>query len=121
LPKEPFKTFKSFDPHSHFAPIVGVTRNMGIRPVEIRFWASREHAPYIRTKPIHSTQQVLEEDANGSVFSITVIPNLELERELLGFGEGLRVHSPDWLVQRMQRRIRKMQELYQSDASSKTS
>ncbi len=121
LPKEPFKTFKSFDPHTHFAPIVGVTRNTGIHPVEIRFWASREHAPYIRTKPLHSTQCILEDTANGVVFSITVIPNLELERELLGFGEGLRVLSPGWLVQRMQRRIGKMQGLYQSDASSKTS
>ena len=116
LPEEVFQEQKGFDPHSYFASIVGVTLNTGKRPVEVRFWASPEHAPYIRTKPIHSSQRVVEEPGGGTHFAITVIPNFELERELIGFGEGLKVLSPASLVRRIQHRVKLMNALYPSDA-----
>jgi predicted DNA-binding transcriptional regulator YafY len=112
FPDEPFRDHRQFDPHVYFSTIVGVTRNLGERPVEVVFWANKEQAPYIRTKPIHSSQRLLEETAEGMRFSITVVLNLELEREFLGFGEGLKVLSPARLVRRLQGRIRKMAELY---------
>jgi predicted DNA-binding transcriptional regulator YafY len=86
-----------------------------LTPVEVRFLANREHAPYIRTKPIHASQRVVEESAMGTLFSITVIPNFELERELIGFGEGLKVLSPNSLVRRIRKRIRLMNESYLTD------
>jgi len=115
LPEEPFRDHGQFDPHTYFSSIVGVTRNLGERPVNVVFWASREHAPYIRTKPIHPSQLLLEETAEGMRFQITVVPNFELEREFLGFGEGLKVHSPARLVRRLRNRIQQMAELYSPD------
>ncbi|GGB12967.1 helix-turn-helix transcriptional regulator [Puia dinghuensis] len=117
LPDEPFREQQDFNPHSYFSSIVGVTHNSGQGLMEIEFLANREHAPYIRTKPIHSSQRVIEETATGTRFAITVIPNFELERELIGFGEGLKVLSPLSFVRRIRHRIRLMNELYQSDAS----
>lgn len=115
LPDENYRGHDGFDPYTYFAPIVGVTRNAGLEPVEVRFQANREHAPYIRTKPIHASQRVVEESAMGTLFSITVIPNFELERELIGFGEGLKVLSPSSLVRRIRKRIRLMNESYLTD------
>ena len=117
LPDEPFREQANFDVHSYFSSIIGVTRNADQGLVEIQFRANREHAPYIRTKPIHSSQRVIEESATGTRFSITVIPNFELERELLGFGEGVKVLSPASFVRRIRYRIRLMNESYRSDAS----
>jgi predicted DNA-binding transcriptional regulator YafY len=118
LPEEIFRERPGFDPHSWFAPMVGVTRNADEGLVEVTFRASREHAPYIRTKPIHASQQVVEENGAHTTFSITVIPNLELERELIGFGEGLKVLSPASLVRRIRHRVRLMNELYRPDTSA---
>ena len=112
LPDEPFREQKEFDPHSYFSSIVGVTLNEGVELTEVTFRATPEHAPYIRTKPIHSSQRVVEESVAGTVFSIHVIPNFELERELIGFGEGLQVLSPVPLVRRIRHRIRLMYALY---------
>lgn len=103
---------KNFDSSTYFNDIVGVTKNFGNRPVKVRFKASRQQAPYIITKPIHPSQQLEEKLPDGVVFSITVIPNFELERELLGFGNGLRVLSPESLVKRLKQVVASMQQLY---------
>ena len=113
---EVFRRQKDFDPHTHFHPIIGVTRNIGEEPIEVVFWANHYHAPYIRTNPIHHTQKVIETIPTGVHFSIRVIPNFELERELMGFGEGLKVLSPSRLVRSIKKRVRLMHELYHTSA-----
>ena len=62
--------------------------------------------PCIRTKPFHQSQRELETQADGSVlFCIDVILNHELERDLLGYGEGITVVSPASLVEKIQHRL----------------
>lgn len=107
---EPNKLFDS----TYFKDIVGVTRNIGDRPVDVTFFANHTHAPYIRTKPIHSSQKILETKNGGIIFSIKVILNFELERELMGFGEGLQVLSPIRLVSRIKKKIDLMHEMYKN-------
>lgn len=115
-PGEVYRRQKDFDPHTYFHSIIGVTRNVGEAPIEIIFWANHYHAPYIRTKPIHHTQKVIETTPTGVHFSIQVIPNFELERELMGFGEGLKVLSPSRLVRSIRKKVRLMHELYHTSA-----
>lgn len=114
---EPFRRHKQFDPQTYFSDIVGVTRNTGDTPTDIVFLADHYQAPYIKTKPIHASQQIIEERKGGIVFSISVIPNFELERELIGFGEGLKILSPNSLVRRIKRKVSLMNELYQVESS----
>ncbi|NML23954.1 WYL domain-containing protein [Pseudoflavitalea sp. G-6-1-2] len=111
--KDLFQEPKNFDAHEYFAPIVGVTRNAGALPVVIEFWVDAYNAPYVKTKPIHASQQVLGDVKGGTNFSIEVIPNFELERELMGFGEGLKVLSPNNLVRRIRKKVNDMHALYQ--------
>jgi predicted DNA-binding transcriptional regulator YafY len=115
MPEELFREEKNFDAHDYFNPILGVTRNIGEPSIRVLFWASAAHAPYIKTKPIHHSQQIVEEVKTGTHFSIEVVPNFELERELIGFGEGLKVLSPNSLVRRIKRKVNLMYELYRTD------
>lgn len=112
LPNEPYNLPKRFDATQYFAPIIGVTRNEAEKPTVITFLANPQQAPYIITKPLHSSQQVLEQSAAGTVFSIAVIPNYELERELLGFGEGLQILSPNFMIRRMKRKAALLYKVY---------
>ena len=59
------------------------------------------------TKPLHHTQTLLKEDETGKIFSIRVILNFELERELLGFGSKMRVLSPRILVKQIKTQLQK--------------
>jgi len=111
-PDELFLEHRNFDAQTYFRDIVGVTRNFAEKPTLIVFWASHRQAPYIKTKPIHPSQKTLEPVKGGTLFSIEVIPNFELERELMGFGEGLRVISPSNIVRQIRKKVRLMAELY---------
>jgi len=112
LSSELFREHKSFDPHTYFNDIVGVTRNAADTPTHIEFFANHSQAPYIKTKPIHASQQIVEESKSGIIFSIDVVPNFELERELIGFGEGLKILSPSDFMRRIRRKVRLMHEVY---------
>lgn len=112
LPNEIFRDHKTFDPHNYFNDIVGVTRNTADKPTRIEFLADHTQAPYIKTKPIHASQKIVEERKDGIVFSIDVVPNFELERELIGFSEGLKILSPSGFMRRIRRKVKLMHEVY---------
>jgi predicted DNA-binding transcriptional regulator YafY len=120
LPDIPFRQQRHFDPRQYFAPIIGVTRNIGDAPVVIQFLANPQQAPYIKTKPLHPSQQILSQNSQGTVFSIEVVPNYELERELMGFGEGLQVLSPSSIVRRMKRKAALLYQVYHTDIKTDT-
>jgi predicted DNA-binding transcriptional regulator YafY len=92
---------------SFFEDIVGVTRNVGMRVSNVRFWITEAHVPYVLTKPIHKSQKMEEKTETGSIFSIKVIPNFELEREILGFGEDIEVLAPRHLRVKILQRLQK--------------
>lgn len=66
---------------------------------------NKENSPYVLTKPLHPSQQVLSEDEKGMIIRIDVVLNFELEREILGFGECIKVLAPRILVSRIKKRI----------------
>lgn len=86
---------------TYYNNMIGVTRTPKSEPVAIIFKSDRHNAPYIITKPLHASQQVIKEEADGITFRIDVIMNLELERELLGFGSSVEVIGPRLLRKRI--------------------
>ncbi|WP_136666521.1 YafY family protein [Flavobacterium sp. H122] len=97
----PFLTEK-FDAEAYYNNVVGVTVNAGLKPRVIQLWIDAYNAPYVITKPIHHTQRLLQQNEDGSiVINLFLIENYELERILLGFGDGLEVLKPERLRQRM--------------------
>lgn len=98
----------------YFDDIIGVTK-MGYRPQFIRLFVNKDNAPYVITKPLHTTQTVEEEQDDGIVISIHVIPNFELEKEILGFGESIKVLAPESLKRRINERLGKAVKNYEED------
>ena len=84
-----------FDTEHFFDDVIGVSKNINNKPTTMTFWASREQSKYIKTKPLHPSQRVLEHNDDGScVFEIEVVINMELYSVLMSYGPGLRVLSP---------------------------
>lgn len=101
-----FRENTDIDPDSYFCNIIGVSVPEDQEPIEIKFWASLEQAPYLVTKPIHHSQKILEENKDGSIFQIYVIPNFELEQVFLGFGERVNILDPQWWSLILKERIK---------------
>lgn len=89
----------------YFEDIIGVSRTKNQDLIKITMNASTSVAPYIKTKPLHGSQRKIKEDRCGYTFSIEVIPNFELEKMILSFGEELTVIKPNEFSHKIKTRL----------------
>ena len=115
-PEGKFREDRSFDPDTWFDDIVGVTKRKVFTgdSERVRFVATPYWAPYIETKPIYKSQFVAERREDGSVtFQLNVIPNFELEKAFLEYGDGVKVLSPQHFVSQIKKRIIRAAKAYE--------
>jgi predicted DNA-binding transcriptional regulator YafY len=93
-----------FSPKDYYRHTIGVTVNNS-RPVNVHLLFDSVNAPYVKTKPLHPSQQLIRENEFGIEVVIKVIPNFELEGEILSFGEGVKVLAPVKLKQLIKKRL----------------
>lgn len=106
-------TYDDFDTNwdEYFDDFIGVSKPEGLEIEKIELMFSSSLAPYIKTKPIHSSQVDKETDI-GLYIKIEVIPNYELEQLILSFGEGVKVLSPGHLKDKLLLRIQNSYNQY---------
>lgn len=108
---------KNINADLYFKDVIGVTVSEG-NPIEnIDFFVDSQNANYVKTKPFHHSQEILEERENGTVFRIKVRHNFELERLFLGFGSSIEIISPRRFRRRMISTLKKALESYQREES----
>ena len=110
----PFRENPDFDPEHFFDDVIGVSKNIGGKPRTIKFWASREQSKYIKTKPIHRSQQLMKENPeDGScVFRIDVVFNIEMYSVFMSYGPGVRILYPQSAVKYMRDKLREALDQY---------
>ncbi len=96
---------QTIDPEQYYRNVIGVTVSTTLRPVRVKLFVSQLHAPYVETKPLHSSQQVVDRTEAGIVIQLLVQHNFELEKEILGFGEGIQVIEPPRLRSSIKNRL----------------
>ena len=94
-----------FDFQEYFEDIIGVSINNNNTLEKVRLWFNKEQLQYVKTKPLHGSQRVFDENELGGVVEIEVMPNFELEQLLLSFGERVKVLAPKGLVKKNKNRI----------------
>ncbi len=102
-----------FDPETYFNNLIGVSVPLGelVQPIVVKVAAGQ--APYIRTKPIHPTQEIIKEYANGGILiRLYLINNYELRSVLLGYGSDVEVIKPQALRESLNDIFRKGVEKY---------
>lgn len=103
---------KDFSPASYYENTFGVTV-FSTPPAEISIWVNRKNAPYVRTKPFHHSQRIIETRKDHSiVIGLTLHLNFELERLILGFGEGMEVLKPAALRKRIKAKLTQARSYY---------
>ena len=101
----PYNNFE-FDGDTFYQNTIGVTVLNTVHLFDIILKIDRSNAPYVLTKPFHSSQEVVEKLSNGSVIiSMRVHINFELERLILGFGEAIEVLAPRMLRKRIKKKL----------------
>ncbi|MCW3464601.1 helix-turn-helix transcriptional regulator [Chitinophaga nivalis] len=105
LPREKFMDYDGVDFEQYYANVIGVTKSEKEVPHKVVLQIDQPHAPYVLTKPLHASQELLAETPEHIIIRIEVICNYELEREILGFGDYIKVLSPRSLATRIQKRL----------------
>lgn len=111
---EKYKQAEGIDIHTYFDDLIGVSKTEHLKPHTIVLKIGAAEAPYILTKPLHTSQKILKETEEYMIFSIEVVWNFELEREILGFGESMTVLSPKRLVNKIRNRAIALQKNYEN-------
>ncbi|AWM14130.1 WYL domain-containing protein [Flavobacterium sediminis] len=105
-----------FDAEAFYRNVIGVTVNTGLQPKAIRLWIDAYNAPYVLTKPLHHTQRVLQQNEDGSIIvNLFLIENYELERVLLGFGDGVEVLKPERLRKTIRQKLESALKRYEDE------
>ncbi len=93
------------DFEEYFDDVIGVTRNIEDEPIDIKLLFSPARAPYILTKPFHSSQTTLHNEENLTIL-IKVIPNRELISQIMSFGDDVTVISPDSIREQIKEKLK---------------
>jgi predicted DNA-binding transcriptional regulator YafY len=115
LPNEKFISYKGVDFDIYYNDLLGVTKSEKDRAQKVILEIDKRNAPYVLTKPLHHSQVLLSENLDSIIIRIDVVPNFELEREILGFGECMKVLAPRLLASRIKKRIEKSIKNYQNE------
>lgn len=73
---------------------------------------TKKQLEYIRTNPLHSTQEIESENDNGGVISLELILNYEFEKLVMSFGEKIKVLEPVDFANRISNRFRQCCLIY---------
>ena len=102
-----------FNPNDYFKDIIGVTNHADAPVEEIILEFTKIRAPYILTKKMHESQQILERKENGSVvITLHVKQNFELISLILGNGSQVTVLQPQTLVEEVKKQALEITQKY---------
>jgi predicted DNA-binding transcriptional regulator YafY len=114
-----FYTNQPFCPKTYFGNIIGVSVfNQSNVPEKIVIHFDPQQAQYIKTQPLHSSQQILEENSEGTKVQYLLCPNYELKSYLLSLGKACKVLQPQSLQDELARMATEILALYQPAAVS---
>lgn len=108
-----YRNNTDIDFNEFFQDVIGVSFPKGGEMTEVHLWVDKQQWPYIKTKPLHGSQRIVQENEDGSAeISINVIPNFELESRILGQGMHMKVLSPESFKEKIKKQIEKAAGLY---------
>ena len=101
----------------YFDDVIGVTVSDGdAEDIVIKVTGKRFN--YIRTKPLHLSQRIIEEAEGYAVISINVKVNKELESLILSFGDDMEIIAPASFRDRIAEKIQAMNKKYMNNAEN---
>ena len=103
---------KDFDPIRYFKYSMGITAYKG-ETSQILIKVKAVAARYLKSQPIHESQQIHSENKENTVFEMSLLISEELIRTLMSYGGEIEVMQPKELRDIIEHRISDMNHLYE--------
>lgn len=88
----------------------GIMSSNGIAPKEILLKFDSEQANYIKALPIHHSQSIVSENEAETVFKVTLVPTYDFQREILSYGNRVKIIAPEDFKNQMKKEVELMLE-----------
>lgn len=111
-PDYKFKLPSSFNPSEYFAECFGVIASDGTDIENVKLKVSVGQANYLRSLPLHHSQQEIERTDTYSIFSLRIRPTYDFLQEILWNGEHIEFLEPLSFRDEMVETIRRMWDKY---------
>ena len=112
LTDEAFKYPKRFDPESYFRDCFGIIHDDEC-PLEIvKLKVSVDQANYLRSLPMHHSQEEIESNEDYSIFTVYLRPTFDFQQEILWNGDAVEVLEPLWLREEIAEKVKAMRAKY---------
>jgi predicted DNA-binding transcriptional regulator YafY len=112
LTNKKFTNPKDFDPEVYFRGCFGIILNYDFKIENVRLKVDASQANYLRSLPLHPSQEEVERYDDYSIFTLRLRPTFDFEQELLRNVDALEVLEPQWLRNDMADKVRRMWERY---------
>lgn len=99
-----------FDLNELYENCFGIINPEGLKPETIILSFDAEQGKYIKSFPLHHSQQILKDEENELQISIHVLPSFDLVMEILSYGERVKVIEPKSLRDEVKNRYVKALE-----------
>jgi hypothetical protein len=93
-----FVADKHFDLHEHLKYSFGISIVDGEKPFEVILSFDTFQGKYIKSLPLHETQEIIKSDENEIRIRLTVYLTRDFVMELLSFGDTVKVIKPQQLI-----------------------
>ena len=110
--KKKFKMPTDFDAQEYFEDSYGAFRNDGVSPTTVRIKANAEEREYLRTLPLHHSQQEVETEQDYSVFELHIRPSFDFKQAILAMGANVEVLEPQSLRDEIKSTLNNMLKKY---------
>lgn len=117
--EKPFVYDPEFNSETYYKNAIGVSVSPQLETEHVLLYINHMQAPYVLTKPFHHSQKEVERDNYGVTISLDVQLNFELEKEILGLGEGVKVVAPERLKRQIKERLYDAVDAYETEINDK--
>jgi hypothetical protein len=107
-----FKLPTDFDAETYFADCYGIIHDETIKAGTVCLRFEVRQAQYIRSLPLHHTQQEIAKTDKTIDFEYFLKPTYDFIQEVLRYGEFVEVVKPEWLRVEFEQKIEKMRIKY---------
>lgn len=109
---ERFAPPADLDPEAFLSDAFGVAAYDDIKPCRIRICAYRDGVKYLRTLPLHRSQQEVESGEGYAVFEYWVAPTFEFYQAVLARHCNIEIRSPIYVREELERMLGDINYLY---------
>ncbi len=113
ITKKKFQFPQGFSADEYFKHCFGIEKPMSAQPQEIILSFSPYQGKYIKSLPLHHTQQILIDNDNELQIRLTLFITFDFVMELLSFAHNMKVIKPKSLIKEIKEAHKRAFKLYE--------